>query len=66
MIIQTYHHNINKVSIETASFLRAMEDAGAVDPKQCYFVDDSAQNIDAAQVIFSHLFQKSMGKINIL
>ncbi|KAI8638568.1 pyrimidine 5'-nucleotidase [Parasitella parasitica] len=34
---------------ETASFLRAMEDAGATDPKQCYFVDDSAQNIDAAQ-----------------
>jgi FMN phosphatase YigB (HAD superfamily) len=27
-----------------------MEDAGAIDPKQCYLVDDSAQNIDAAQV----------------
>lgn len=36
--------------LETASFLRAMKDAGAVDPKQCYFVDDSAQNIDAAKV----------------
>lgn len=27
-----------------------MKDAGAVDPSQCYFVDDSASNIDAAQV----------------
>ncbi|CEP19514.1 hypothetical protein [Parasitella parasitica] len=34
---------------EIASFLRAMKDAGATDPEQCYFVDDSAQNIDAAQ-----------------
>jgi pyrimidine and pyridine-specific 5'-nucleotidase len=36
--------------LEPASYLRAMEDAGAIDPKQCYLVDDSAQNIDAAQV----------------
>lgn len=35
---------------EQESFLRAMRDAGAVDPSQCYFVDDSASNIDAAQV----------------
>ncbi|KAI7906329.1 pyrimidine 5'-nucleotidase [Cokeromyces recurvatus] len=34
---------------EPAAFLRAMKDAGAVDPKQCYFIDDSANNIDAAQ-----------------
>lgn len=27
-----------------------MKDAGAIDPRQCYFVDDSAMNIDAAKV----------------
>ena len=41
-----------------------MKDAGAVDPKQCYFVDDSAQNIDAAQVILVFCFKKSIGKKN--
>ena len=35
---------------ETASFLRAMNDAGVTDPSLIYFVDDSALNIDAAQV----------------
>ncbi|KAI8079009.1 pyrimidine 5'-nucleotidase [Gilbertella persicaria] len=34
---------------DPAAFMRAMKDAGAVDPTQCYLVDDSAQNIDAAQ-----------------
>ncbi|OBZ84262.1 Uncharacterized protein C24B11.05 [Choanephora cucurbitarum] len=34
---------------DPAAFVRAMRDAGAVDPKQCYLVDDSAQNVDAAK-----------------
>jgi pyrimidine and pyridine-specific 5'-nucleotidase len=36
---------------EPESFLRAMRDAGVQDPSQCYLIDDSALNIDAAQVI---------------
>ncbi|KAG1619008.1 hypothetical protein G6F46_003493 [Rhizopus delemar] len=34
---------------EIESFLRAMKDAGVQDPNQCYLVDDSSLNIDAAQ-----------------
>ncbi|KAG0741257.1 hypothetical protein G6F23_007707 [Rhizopus arrhizus] len=34
---------------EPESFLRAMRDAGVQDPSQCYLIDDSALNIDAAQ-----------------
>ncbi|KAI8380818.1 pyrimidine 5'-nucleotidase [Blakeslea trispora] len=34
---------------DPAAFVRAMKDAGAIDPKQCYLVDDSAQNVDAAK-----------------
>jgi pyrimidine and pyridine-specific 5'-nucleotidase len=39
------------LSVEPESFLRAMRDAGVQDPSQCYLIDDSALNIDAAQVI---------------
>ncbi|KAI8983073.1 pyrimidine 5'-nucleotidase [Pilobolus umbonatus] len=34
---------------EIESYIRAMEDAEVTDPSLCYFVDDSADNIDAAQ-----------------
>ncbi|KAG0377134.1 hypothetical protein BGX24_006668 [Mortierella sp. AD032] len=33
---------------EAASFRRAMKDAGVVHPSNCYFVDDSAANVDKA------------------
>ena len=45
-MIDTLHSKL-----DPAAFVRAMRDAGAVDPKQCYLVDDSAQNVDAAKVI---------------
>lgn len=48
--METLQLKSNTLIIEPESFLRAMEDAGVTDPSLIYFVDDSALNIDAAQV----------------